>query len=460
MPRDYVEELKVIIASENDDDAKKSDILQYHESDIADALEELEKSERLMLYRILGDEIVSEIFAYLENVEEYIEEISSEKAADIIELMDADDAIDILDELDEEDREEIVSLMEPEVVEDIELIEQYGEDEIGSKMTNNFILISKTYRVKEAMKKVIKEAAENDNVSIIYVEDEFGKFFGALDLRDLIIARENDRLIDIIKQNYPSFYATEIVSEIIADLKDYGLDSYPILNENNEVIGVLTAADVSETVDEEMKEDYAKLAGLTEEEDLNESVFTSVKKRLPWLIVLLFMGLMVSGLISSFEDVVKTLPMIVFFQSLILGMAGNTGTQSLAVTIRLISDEEVSRKEILKTIFKEVRIGFFNGVILGSLAFGFVFLFLYFTNQGVTSDVFNLDEALKAAFIVGISLLIAMTICSVIGSIIPIIFKKIKIDPAVASGPFITTINDVLAVVIYYGLATLMFLLI
>jgi len=460
MPRDYVEELKVIIASENDDDAKKSDILQYHESDIADALEELEKSERLMLYRILGDEIVSEIFAYLENVEEYIEEISSEKAADIIELMDADDAIDILDELDEEDREEIVSLMEPEVVEDIELIEQYGEDEIGSKMTNNFILISKTYRVKEAMKKVIKEAAENDNVSIIYVEDEFGKFFGALDLRDLIIARENDRLIDIIKQNYPSFYATEIVSEIIADLKDYGLDSYPILNENDEVIGVLTAADVLETVDEEMKEDYAKLAGLTEEEDLNESVFTSVKKRLPWLIVLLFMGLMVSGLISSFEDVVKTLPMIVFFQSLILGMAGNTGTQSLAVTIRLISDEEVSRKEILKTIFKEVRIGFFNGVILGSLAFGFVFLFLYFTNQGVTSDVFNLDEALKAAFIVGISLLIAMTICSVIGSIIPIIFKKIKIDPAVASGPFITTINDVLAVVIYYGLATLMFLLI
>ena len=460
MPRDYVEELKVIIASENDDDAKKSDILQYHESDIADALEELEKSERLMLYRILGDEIVSEIFAYLENVEEYIEEISSEKAADIIELMDADDAIDILDELDEEDREEIVSLMEPEVVEDIELIEQYGADEIGSKMTNNFILISKTYRVKEAMKKVIKEAAENDNVSIIYVEDEFGKFFGALDLRDLIIARENDRLIDIIKQNYPSFYATEIVSEIIADLKDYGLDSYPILNENDEVIGVLTAADVSETVDEEMKEDYAKLAGLTEEEDLNESVFTSVKKRLPWLIVLLFMGLMVSGLISSFEDVVKTLPMIVFFQSLILGMAGNTGTQSLAVTIRLISDEEVSRKEILKTIFKEVRIGFFNGIILGSLAFGFVFLFLYFTNQGVTSDVFNLDEALKAAFIVGISLLIAMTICSVIGSIIPIIFKKIKIDPAVASGPFITTINDVLAVVIYYGLATLMFLLI
>ena len=460
MPRDYVEELKLIISSNEDEDIKRSDILQYHESDIADALEELTKEERLMLYHILGDEIVSEIFAYLEDVEDYIEEISSQKAADIIELMDADDAIDILDELDEEDRDEIVSLMEPEVVEDIELIEKYLEEEIGSKMTNNYILISKTYRVKEAMKKVIKEAAENDNVSIIYVEDEFGKYFGALDLRDLIIARENDKLIDIIKQSYPSFYATELVDDIIVSLKDYGLDSYPILNENNEVIGVLTASDVLEAVDEEMKEDYAKLAGLTEEEELDESVFTSVKKRLPWLIVLLFMGFMVSGLISSFEDVVKTLPMIVFFQSLILGMAGNTGTQSLAVTIRLISDEEVSRKEIAKTIFKEVRIGLMNGSILGCLAFGFVFVFLFVTKQGVTSDVFSYSESIKAAGIVGFSLLVAMTICSVIGSIIPIIFKKIKIDPAVASGPFITTINDVLAVLIYYGLASIMFLII
>lgn len=458
MPRDYVEELKLIIASLEAEDVKKSNILQYHESDIADALEELSKEERLELYRILGDEIVSEIFAYLEDVEDYIEELSSQKAADIIELMDADDAIDILEELDEEDRDEIVSLMEPEVVEDIELIKQYEDEQIGSKMTNNFILISKTYRVKEAMKKVIKEAAENDNVSTIYVEDEYGKYFGVLDLRDLIIARENDKLIDIIKQSYPAFYATELVDDIIVSLKDYGLDSYPILSEDNVVIGALTSEDVIEAVDEEMKDDYAKLAGLTEEEDLHESVFASVRKRLPWLVVLLFMGLMVSGLISSFEEVVKTLPMIVFFQSLILGMAGNTGTQSLAVTIRLLSDEEVSRKEVAKTIFKEVRIGFMNGSILAILAFAFVFVLLLITKQGVTSDVFSYIESLKASAIVAVSLLVAMTICSVIGSIVPIIFKKIKIDPAVASGPFITTINDVLAVIIYYGLATLMFI--
>lgn len=458
MPRNYVKELELIIESLKADVAKRAQIMQYHESDIADALENLNKDQRLKLYKILGDEIVSEIFSYLENVEDYIEELSSEKAADLIELMDSDDAVDVLEELDEQDRDRIVSLMEPQTIEDIKLIHQYDEDQIGSKMTNNYIVISKQNNVKTAMKRVITEAAENDNVSTIYVVDEFDHFYGALDLRDLIIAREGDVLSHIIKQNYPSFYATELVEDCITRLKDYGLDSYPILNEQDALIGVLTSDDVVEALDEEMGDDYAKLAGLTEEENLNESVFQSVKKRLPWLIVLLFLGLLVSSMISGFEAVVAALPMIVFFQSLILDMAGNTGTQSLAVTIRLLSDEKISKRDLFKTILKEIRIGFMNGLILAVLAFGFVYLFLFVTKQAVSSDVFNHLESLKAAGIVSISLLSAMTLCSLIGSAVPIFFMKIKIDPAVASGPFITTINDVIAVFIYYGLATVMFL--
>lgn len=458
MSRDYIKELQLIIESPKADDQKKIQVMQYHESDIADALENLNKDQRLKLYKILGDEIVSEIFSYLENVEEYVTELSQEQAADIIELMDSDDAVDVLEELDEQDRNQIVSLMEPESIQDIKLISQYDENQMGSKMTNNFILISKGNNVKLAMKKVISEAAENDNVSIIYVEDEFHHFYGALDLRDLIIARENDDLVQIIKQNYPSFHATDLVEDCISKLKDYSLDSYPILNEHDELIGVITANDVIEALDDEMKDDYAKLGGLTEEEDLRESVFTSVKKRLPWLIVLLFLGLIVSSMISGFEAVVAALPMIVFFQSLILDMAGNTGTQSLAVTIRMLSDERVTKKDLVKTIFKEIRIGFVNGLLLSILAFIFVYCFLFITKQTISSDVFNHFEALKAAGIVGISLLSAMTICSFVGSAVPMFFMKIKIDPAVASGPFITTINDVIAVIIYYGLASWLFL--
>ncbi|MDE7161512.1 MAG: magnesium transporter, partial [Anaeroplasmataceae bacterium] len=410
------------------------------------------------LYHILGKENVSEIFTYLDNVADYVEELDQENVADIIELMDSDDAIDVLEELDEEDRKEIESLMEPESIEDIKLIDQFEDEEIGSKMTTNFILISKTNTVKTAMKKVIREAAVNDNVSTIYVEDEYHHFFGALDLRDLIIARENDDLVSLMKQNYPYFYANEEVTDCVNRLKDYALDSYPILNAKNEIIGVVTSDDVIEVLDEEMGDDYAKLGGLTEEESLKESIFSSVKKRLPWLVALLFLGLLVSSLISGFEAVVAALPVIVFFQSLILDMAGNTGTQSLAVTIRMLSDKEIKRRDLLKLCFKEIRVGFLNGLILSILAFIFVFCFLFITKQSVGGDVYNHLEALKAAGIVGLSLLLAMTICSLIGSAIPIFFMKIKIDPAVASGPFITTLNDIIAIVLYYGLAYLMFL--
>lgn len=372
--------------------------------------------------------------------------------------MDADDAIDVLEELDEEDRDKIISLMEPEIITDIELINQYEDYQLGSKMTNNYIIISKDNTIKTAMKSVIKQAADNDNVSIIYVEDEFKKYYGTIDLRDLIIARDTDNLEKIIKQNHPTFYAKEETSEIITKLAEYGLESYPVLNEKDEIIGSFTSDDVIEELSEEMKDDYAKFAGLTEEENLSESVFQSVKKRIPWLSILLILSLLVSLLISNFEGVVSTIPIIVFFQSLILGMAGNTGTQSLAVTISLLNEEEINKKTIFKTIFKEIRVGFLNGLLLGILSFIFVFIYLLIIKEPISKEVFSYIEAIEVAGIVSVSLLLAMMLSCAIGSVIPIIFKKINIDPAVASGPFITTLNDVIAVVIYYGLATILFI--
>lgn len=452
-----LEKINEILKSDQSDVEKKEAIMKFHENDLADVLLEMDQNQRMKLYEILGNEIVSKILSYVERIDEIIEDFTQEKAAKIIDQMDSDDAVDVLEELDEEDRSAIVSLLEPEVAEDIELIHQYEENELGSKMTNNFILISKNNTVKKAMRQVIASAAENDNVSTIFVEDEQKKYYGAIDLRDLIIARDTDDFEKIIKTNYPKFYATDWIEDRIVELKDYGLDSYPILDENDHMIGALTADDVTESLDIEMKDDYAKLAGLTEEEALHEPMWTSVRKRLPWLLVLLILGLFVSMAISGFEDIVATVPLIVFFQSLILDMAGNTGTQSLAVTIRLISDQKITKKEICKTILKELRVGFVNGLILAVVSFGFVLLFL-FVNSSIQHTAFDGIQNLKISGIVGFSLVVSMTVCSLIGTVIPIFFMKIKIDPAVASGPFITTMNDVIAVLIYYGLATLLLL--
>ena len=460
MNRNYILEILNILNSSLNNEEKKKQILQYHESDIAEVLDELEDEKRELLYEILGTESIAEVILYSEDVNEILEDFDPEEAADIIETLDADDAIDLLEELDEESRNEIVSLLDKETMEDIEAITKYDEDMIGNKMTNNFITISYKDTVKSAMRKVISDAAENDNVSTIYVLDSEDKLYGVIELRDLIIARDGTNLESIIKTNYPSVIATTLVEDIINELIEYGLDSFPIVNENGNLLGVITTEDIIEAQSDELADDFAKFAGLTEDEEVNESVFNSVKKRLPWLIILLILGLGQSFIMTGFEYVVAALPIIVFFQTLVLGMSGNTGTQSLAVTIRMLSSSKDEDKKVVKSLFKELRIGFFNGLVLAVLAFAFVFIFLKVTNQGVVSETFNLIEAYKGAGIVSLSLLIAMTVSSIMGTLIPIIFKKIKIDPAVASGPFITTINDVTALLIYYGLSILLFSLV
>ena len=216
--------------------------------------------------------------------------------------MDADDAVDVLDELEEEKKEEILNLMETESVADIQLIDSYDEDEIGSRMTTNYISFSKTFTIKQAMRTVIREAEENDNISTLYAVNEDGTFYGAIQLKDLIRARESTPLDDIITTSYPYVYAKESVENCLEQLKDYSEDSIPVLNKNNLLIGVITSSDIVEVVDEELGEDYAKLAGLTEEEDVNEPIFKSVKKRIPWLLILLGLGLVVSSIINRFQE--------------------------------------------------------------------------------------------------------------------------------------------------------------
>lgn len=455
--REYLKEITEILSSERSLKEKRELLLQYHESDIAEVLDELNEEERKEFYSILDAESLGEVLLYSEDIEELVETIEPEILAEIIETMDADDAIDVLEELDEEAREEVVSLIEDEeVLEDIITLSKYSDEVIGSEMTNNYIVIKTTDTVKSAMKKVISEASVNDNVSTIFVLDEKDLFYGVLELRDLIIARDGDDLNKIIKTSYPYFHDQDLIMDIIPQIRDYGLDSYPVLNSEGFLVGVITHDDALDVTYEEFEDDYAKLAGISEEDSLEESLFSSVKKRIPWLIILLVLGLVQSFLMTGFEAVVAGLPIIVFFQTLVLGMSGNTGTQSLAVTIRTLSSSDV-KKQTLKTLFKELRIGFCNGLLLAVLAFTFVFLFLKITNQGVISETFSLIEALKASGIVGLALLISMTISSFVGAIVPIIFKKINVDPAVASGPFITTINDLTALLIYYGLSALLF---
>lgn len=442
-----IEEIVAVIRSNLDKEKLVEKLDDYHANDIAQSLEYLTKDERLSLYEILGDEWVSEILSYVEEPEQYINELGVEKLADIINEMDSDDAADLLEKVDESVKEKLRLSLDDDVKADIQLINSYDEDEVGSLITNNYICISKKLDIRGAMHELIKQAGDNDNISTIYVVDENGKFSGAIDLKDLIIARQSDTLDYIIIYSYPYFYADEKISDSIEKIKDYAEDSLPVLNRDKEIVGIITAQDVVEAVDDEMGEDYAKLAGLTAEEDLQETTKQSIKKRLPWLVVLLVLGMGVSAVVGVFENVVAILPIVICFQSLILDMAGNVGTQSLAVTIRVLMDEELAPKDKLKLVFKEAKVGFSNGFLLGILAIVFLGLYI-FLYKG-----YDIRHAFLISLCVGVSLLLAMIVSSLVGTLVPLFFKKIKVDPAVASGPLITTVNDLVAVVIYYGLS-------
>lgn len=442
-----VEEIVAVIRS----GAEKKQLLQrlddYHANDIAQSLSYLSQTERLSLYAILGVEWVSEILAYVEDPEPYARELGTEKLAAIINEMDADDAVDLLQKLDEADKEKLRPYLDEHVRADLQLIASYDEDRIGSLITTNYICIPKTLDIRAAMHELIRQAGEHDNISTLYVMDESGKFSGAIDLKDLIIARQNDSLDALIIYSYPYLFADEKISDCIEKIKDYAEDSLPVLNQSRQIIGIITAQDVVEAVDDEMGEDYAKLAGLTAEEDLNETTGQSIKKRLPWLMILLVLGMLVSSVVGAFEGVVAILPIVICFQSLVLDMAGNVGTQSLAVTIRVLMDEELGAKEKRKLVAKESKAGMFNGLLLGALAVAFLGVYVRLFKGYAPAQAFLIS------FCVGVALLLSMIVSSLVGTLVPMFFKKIKVDPAVASGPLITTINDLVAVVIYYGLA-------
>ncbi len=446
----YEQEILNIIRSKDSPKVIGDRLKEYHAKDLGEVLEILERKERESLYRLMDVRDLSELLEYTDDAEKYLAELDLKKAAEILANMEPDEAVDILKRTDTQRKKAWVELMEPDARKKLQMLASYDEDEIASRMTTNFVSLCCNASIKEAMNSVVAQAAEHDNISMIYVLDENRIYYGAISLKSLILAREGTNLEDIIVTAYPYVYADEKIDDCLEILKDYSEESIPVLSDDNHILGVITAQDMVEVVDEEMGEDYAMLAGLTAEEDLEEPVRESVKKRLPWLVLLLGLGLLVSSVVGVFEKVVAQLTIIICFQSLILDMAGNVGTQSLAVTIRVLMDEHLTGKQKLKLVGKEIRVGFTNGLILGTLSFAGIGVYIMlFKNMA-------LGMAFAISGCIGIALLMAMLVSSLVGTVIPLLFKQAGVDPAVASGPLITTINDLVAVVAYYGLTWIM----
>ena len=451
---DYIKDITEIIRGNDSPKTMMNRLDDYHANDIAEVMSGLSLQERKKFYRVCSLDMLAEIFEYLDEEEagNYLDEMDIRKASAVISRLDTDTAVDILSSIDKDKRALIIDTVDPDVQKEIRLISSFDDEEIGSRMTVNYIVIKEGSTVKQAMNELVRQAEDNDNISTLFVVDENGIFYGAIDLKDLITARSGTALDDIIATSFPYVYATEQTEDCIEKLKDYSETLVPVLDDSNRLLGVITSQNIIEAADEEMGEDYARLAGLISEEDLNETLPESMKKRLPWLLILLVLGIIVSTVVGAFEKVVASLTLIVAFQSLILDMAGNVGTQSLAVTIRVLTDENLTFKQKFSLVIKETRIGFFNGTLLGVVSFLLIGIYLMVFKDKDAVFAFSVSGC------IGLSLIIAMIISASIGTLIPLFFKKINIDPAVASGPLITTVNDLVAVVTYYGTSWILLL--
>ncbi|MBO5457398.1 MAG: magnesium transporter [Clostridia bacterium] len=448
---DYTGEIVKIIQRDDTPKTILSKLEDYHGNDIADAIQTLTLGERKKFYRVCNVDMLADVFEYLEAEQAgvYLNEMEIKKAVAIVAKLDTDTALKTLRAIEKEKRTLMIDMLPDDIQKEIRIIASFDEDEIGSRMTTNCIVIHEGMTIKQAMNELVRQAEENDNIATLFVVDEGNEFCGAIDLKDLITARSSTALDSLIASSFPYVYASEQVADCIEKLKDYSESIIPVLDDSNKLLGVITSQNIIEAVDDEMGDDYAKLAGLTAEEDINETLPQSIKKRIPWLLILLGLGILVSAVVGVFEKVVAQLTIIMAFQSLILDMSGNVGTQSLAVTIRVLTNEELTLQQKCKLVFKEARVGLCNGVFLGVISFVLIGLYILLF-KGKTA-VF----AFAVSGCISISLILAMLISSAVGTLIPLFFKKIKVDPAVASGPLITTINDLVAVVTYYGMSWL-----
>jgi magnesium transporter len=460
---DFKQEISELIRVNINNQNLETLLEEYHLYDISQVVVELGEDDIKSFFATVSTFYASEIFEYLEmdearHVVKIIGDLNSSK---IIADMDLDDAVDLLKNLHKSSMR-ILKHIEVERRKELLRIMLYDEDEIGAYITDSFLTLPVKLNVREAMKIVVNEAHNVDYISIIYTVDEENKLMGYIKLKDLIVARAEQLLSDIIKTRFPQIYPNDDREYVAQVMQETSESSIPIIDEEGIIKGIVTHDDLMDIITLEQEEDYTKFAALGNVEIDVETITVkkSVKSRLPWLSILLGLSMITSIILSFFEanftvsDEARLLASkLAVYLPLILAMAGNTGTQSLAVMIRyLTKNQEVDKLKIRKHLFRELRTGITQGLIIGIMIFLMITLTNFIVNQELSSK--NQIYALVTAG----SIVIALIISTTLGALIPLVMTRLKIDPAVASGPFITTISDIITLSIYYSISLLILL--
>jgi magnesium transporter len=410
--------------------------------DVAKIYEDLPEKHKVRFLLFLNFDVLADLMEELDKEEqlEVLNKLGIEKSSKVLDLMDNDDLALLLDELSPEKKDSLLSGMKTEESKAVTDIMNYPPETAGRIMTNRFVWIRNYYTVREAVDKLKSFAEFAETINYLYVVDEGRKLVGVVSYRDLLLADPNEKINSIM---YERVIAVSVTTdqEVVARMTErYDFLAMPVVDEDNILVGIVTIDDIIDVVIKEANEDIEKLSASGKAIDFETKTFVAAARRLPWLILLLFIGLISGRIISSFEDTLQQVVAIAFFMPMIAGMTGNTGTQSLAVVVRGLISHDIDRGVIIRLIARELGVGITIGVTCAILI-------------SIIAYIWQGSFILGA--VVGSSLFFTLIIGTLAGTIIPLILFRLNIDPAVASGPLITTINDIFSLLTYFGIATM-----
>ncbi len=437
--KDLIDNVRELIKNQKDT-ALSNFFAEVHHADIAEVLDELSFDEAVYIIRLLDSETTSEVLMDVdEDVRENVlEQLSAKEIAEEIDELDTDDAADVIAELPEERKQEVIQKIEDKehAKEIVELL-RYDEDTAGGLMAKELVKVNENWNVLTCVKEMRKQAEEVTRVHSIYVTDNDGKLKGRLSLKDLLMASTRSKIADVYIPKVDFVDVHEKAEDVANIMRKYDLEAIPVIDELGVLVGRITIDDIVDVIKEEAEKDYQLAAGITQDVEADDTIWQLTRARLPWLFLGLIGGVGAARIMGFFDDAIAENAILFMFTPLIAAMAGNVGVQSSAIIVQGLANDDV-KGSITDRLLKEVSLAMINGLALA------VLLFIY---------VFITEQDINIASAISVSLFVVIIVAGLVGTFIPLFLDKRGIDPAIATGPFITTSNDIFGILIYFWIA-------
>lgn len=429
-------------AMSGDNELLKATLSEYHASEIAILFESITPEERERIINLLDIETASEVISEMHeetHPEELLLQLHPDKRTEIVEELDYDDATDIISQLEEHEQQEILEDLNEDDASSIRNLMSYDEKTAGGLMNTDVIRINLNFNRKDAIDEIIRQSEEIEEFYTVYVVDDLNKFIGIVSLKDILRAKTNAKITEMVKVNAVYVKAYTDQQEVAKLISQYNLTSIPVVDDELKLLGSITFDDVIDVLEDENTEDFLKISGVSEDEELSGNWVEAVKSRLPWLIINLGTAFLASAVVRHYEQTLSQLAILSAYMVIIAGMGGNAATQALAVTVRRISLYDLTDSQAYRTVLKEFTVGLINGAVTGLVVFGFAYFF---------------DANPMLGFVIFLAMTGNLVIAGITGSSIPLVLKRVGIDPAIASSIIITTFTDVFGFLLLLGLAS------